>query len=234
MSDLLTSTTWTKPLLGFRLANTRGGDTLQAVAARELGDAASWPDLVALNGLVAPYLTDDPLEVAPGVLLAGDVIRVPSTASDGGSGVADPSDIYGADLDLVGGFLNPDANGDLAGLSGPANLQLALEIVLDTEQGSLPFHPSFGTRLEELVGKGNDESVQGLALGFANSAVRSDPRISTTQSSTATVSGDAVVVFLEAVTVAGRVLPIGGTTAASGAAGAVLQPLPSAVVGSGT
>lgn len=51
------------------------GDTLFAVAARELGDATQWNRIAALNGLTDPYITESiELRLPP----------VDATASNGG------------------------------------------------------------------------------------------------------------------------------------------------------
>ena len=67
-----------KPLSGFRLVPTRRGDTLQDVAVRELGDAARWYDLAAINDLLPPFLTDDPQQAGPRVLLTGQDLKIPA------------------------------------------------------------------------------------------------------------------------------------------------------------
>ncbi len=43
-------TAFEKPMPPFRLAEILPNDTLQAIAARELGDARLWSDLVWING----------------------------------------------------------------------------------------------------------------------------------------------------------------------------------------
>jgi predicted Zn-dependent protease len=44
-----------RPLNGFRLVEIKYGDTLQELAARELGDANKWRDIIAINDLLPPY-----------------------------------------------------------------------------------------------------------------------------------------------------------------------------------
>ena len=211
------SATWTKPLLGYRIAETFTDDTLQIIAARELGDASQWPDLVALNGLVPPYLTNDPFP-APGLLTAGLPIKVPSSSA-APSGVASQDDIYGVDLLLENGFLIDNGAGDLATTAGLPNLEQALLIRIATRPGELAFHPDYGCRVHELIGQGASSTINGLANAFVASAVASDPRIASTDGGTSTVTGDTIAVAIVPTTIGGKQLPINVSTGASTSAG---------------
>lgn len=53
------------------------GETIQMLAARLLGDATRFIELIVLNNLSAPYITPNRHERAPGTLCYGDDIRVP-------------------------------------------------------------------------------------------------------------------------------------------------------------
>ena len=72
------TTIFDNALTGYRFADTRRGDTLQLISYRELGDASLWTQLIAYNKLVYPFITDDPTQVQPGVLLTGSQILVPA------------------------------------------------------------------------------------------------------------------------------------------------------------
>ncbi len=54
---------FSRTLTGWRFVETLANDTMQGIAARELGDASRWVDLVNINGLTPPYLTG---ELEPG------------------------------------------------------------------------------------------------------------------------------------------------------------------------
>lgn len=201
-------------LTGIRKVTVQYGDTLQSIAARELGDATLWPVLAAANALQPPYIVDDLTQLegtaSGAVLLAGMPIKIPAPGRVP-SGVLDATDLYGTDLDLTGGDLSATASGDLALLAGVPNLAQALSHRLDTEPGELLFHRDYGCRIHELKGENNGPALNQLAAGYVARALNSDPRIARTQGITATVQGDAVTVAATAVAIDGKHLPVGGT-----------------------
>ena len=89
------------PLNGFRFAETRFGDTLQAVAMRELGDGKRWFELAAINGLVPPYITDDATLSGGGVLLSGALVLVPAATS--AAITTDPDLVFDRDVQMTNG-----------------------------------------------------------------------------------------------------------------------------------
>ena len=208
-----TSTTGQQTLVGFRTYTVRQGDTLQAIASRELGAAALWTNIAQLNNLLPPYIVDTlaDLQDAPDgrVVLVGQVIRLPSPGRTP-SGVLDATDLFGTDLDLTGGVLTADASGDLALITGAANLKQAIENRLDTHPGDLIWHPLYGCRIYELVGRGNDGATDQIAAGYVERALRSDPRVSSVQNLTASVAGDTTSISGTAVAINGKHLPVGG------------------------
>ncbi|MBI1207462.1 MAG: hypothetical protein GC191_09275 [Azospirillum sp.] len=189
-----------KTITSYRRAETQVGDTLRDVALRELGDAARWADLAALNGLLPPYLTDDPGQASARVLLTGGAVLVPATAPTV-SGVDDPDGVFGKDVGLDRGSLTVTENGDLATLAGIPNLDAALQHRIETRPGELIYHPDYGCRVHELLGGKMAEAVDRLAAAMVDSAVRSDPRISTTKQTTATIAGDALQASTTAITI---------------------------------
>jgi phage baseplate assembly protein W len=207
-----------KRIPGFRLVPTRLGDTLQAIAAREMGDASKWVEIAALNGLAPPYVVDSLLAVqAEGftptgglgrVHLAGTRIRIPSAMPRGG--VSDPEDVYGTDIELPrDGRLAAGPDGDLALVRDVPNLTQALRIRLETRVGELIRHADYGDPIFELLGgKGNSVTDQ-LGAAYAEQTLRKDPRVADVQDATAEIAGDAMTVTAEAVAIAGRALPVG-------------------------
>lgn len=207
-----------RSLRGFRRVETRRGDTLQAVALRELGDASGWPDLAAINGLIPPYIVDNLSDFVPGVLIAGQLLTVPAPAAPA-SGVAGTEDVLGSDMQLAAGLLQADAGGDFAIVSGGANLAQAIQNRLSTRPGELVFHPRYGCKVFDLLGGGAGPVTGQLAATYVDSACRSDPRVATTAGTVATVTGDAIQTQTTAISVDGKRLPIGATTSATRAQG---------------
>ena len=210
-----TSTSFTQSVTGYRSAETRVDDTMQKIAARELGDAARWYDIVALNNLLPPYITNSLASAGPNVIFAGSTILIPSPAP-APSGVADPEAIFGTDCLLQDGQLTANANGDVATISGVPNLVQALENRLETHPGDLTFHPTYGCKVYTLLGQGADQSTLQLAASFVASAIQADPRISSVEGAAVSVTGDTVAVSATAITVDGKKQPVGTTGALSG------------------
>lgn len=204
----------TRRSIGYRLAETRLGDTIQAIAARELGEAARWPELVAYNGLAEPYIVDSLGQIenanseAGLVLLAGGHIKIP--ASRPRNQVSDPRSIFGTDILLDrDGFLTATETGDLATVAGLPNLVQALRVRLYTHLRELTWHQQYGNPLLDLIGKPADPINLQLARAWGERTIRSDPRIDRVERISSDITADAVTVDALAVTVDGRPLPVG-------------------------
>jgi phage baseplate assembly protein W len=202
------STPFDRPLVGYRFVLTQYGDTLLSVAARELGDASQWSTIIALNGMVYPYLTDDPAKAGTGVFLNGGYITVPGSTP--GADTNDPNAVFGTDILLQNG-LPIFVNGDIGTVSGVQNLKQALTNALDTDQGELLFHQTYGTEIRKLLGTMNNHAAVLLAAQYASDTVSADPRISSITSSVGTLVGDAISVTVIAPTVQGTTSKTGIT-----------------------
>jgi len=189
------------PLTGFRFVETRRGDTMQALALRELGDGKRWPELVALNKLAPPYITDDASLVTDGVVLTGTLVLVPASAAAAIS--TDPDLVFERDISLVGGVLQI-VGGDFGQVSGTANLSQALRHRIDTDRGDLVMHPEYGSRVRELLGAANGATAGQLAAAYARASVAADPRVQRIRSAVADVSGDSISVTVVAEPITGR------------------------------
>lgn len=202
------------PLVGYRFVKTQNADTLQTFAARVMGDASNWAVLIGMNNLVPPYLTDDPDAVTTGVVLNGSFLMIPAATA---APSTDANQVFGTDQLLnADGTLAIGANGDFATVSGVANLTQALENALDTDQGELIYHGSYGYLGRRLLGSKNGPTAGMLAARYAKQTVSADPRISSVTDSTATVVGTAIETVVQAQTVAGTTVPINTTVSQSG------------------
>lgn len=197
-----------RPLLGYRLVDTLYGDTLQKIAARELGNADRWPDLANINNLLPPYITDDAAIASDRILLSGSTLIVPaqsklSEASDS----TDPDEIYQLDMGLPDGDLDADENGDFLVYNGRDNLKQALEHRVDVERGELMWHPEYGSLHHALIGTVNGPTASSLAAKYISATLKADPRVQDVVS-TATVSGDQINVLSDVVPIVGRSMKI--------------------------
>ncbi len=137
----------------------------------------------------------------PGEVLKFDTLRlaygatllVPATSASV-SAVADPVDAFGTDLDLAGGELAADANGDFALISGRDNLKQAIGSRIETPLRTLLFHLDYGCGVDRLKGGGNGPTSGVLGAKYVRSALRSDRRIASVLSATATITGAATVI----------------------------------------
>jgi phage baseplate assembly protein W len=194
-----------RPLSGYRLADTLRSDTLQMVAMRELGNAARWVDLANINGLLPPYLTDDPLLASSRVLLTGSKLLVPALepVSQNAAGTT-PDDLYQTDIGLFDGDLEVSAGGDFLILDGRANLRQALKNRVLVERGELIFHPEFGCLVRRLIGVVNGPTASVMAAKYVASTLRADPRVSKVVSTTAEVIGDTINVVADVIPISGQ------------------------------
>jgi phage baseplate assembly protein W len=92
------------------------------------------------------------------------------------------TEILGRDLRLEAGLsgfgLSTDL-GDLDTVAGVDNLVQALLIRFNTPLGDLAAlgHPEFGSRLHDLIGRGNTETTRNLVRLFTLETLRQEPRV---------------------------------------------------------
>lgn len=186
----------------YRLAETHAGDTLQRVAAREMGDANRWYELAWLNDLASPYLTDRPEGATDAVLLTGSLIRVPAPTGIN-TDATERAQVYERDCKMVRRRLVDDGNGDIAVAAGTDNLTQQLSHRIDTPRGQLTRHPEYGCLVWQLQGKVTGPTASLLGAQYVKSAVEADYRVSSVISSTAEVTGDATRITASAEGIAG-------------------------------
>lgn len=186
----------------YRLAETHAGDTLQRVAAREMGDANRWPELVWINNLTSPYLTDTPAEASDTVLLTGSMIRIPAPTGVN-TDATERAQVYERDCKMVKRRLTDDGNGDFAVVSGTDNLTQQLKHRIVTPRGQLVRHAEYGCLVWLLQGKVTGPAANLLGAQYVKAALQADYRVSSVTSSTAEVDGDATRITATAEAIAG-------------------------------
>jgi len=191
----------------YRLVETHHGDDLQTVAYRELGDANRWPELVWINELIHPYLTDDPASVRRGVLLNGGLVKVPSPAGFT-EDKSSTEDVYERDILLSSRALADDGNGDFAVVSGVDNLTQQLSHAVSTPRGDLQRHPEYGCLVWQLFGTVNGPLAGALGAQYVKSTLAADYRVSNVSYSAAAVEGDVIRVTAEAQALFGGTIQI--------------------------
>lgn len=192
----------------FRIVETHHGDDLQAVAHREMGDANRWPELVWINGLSFPYLTDDARRAGPSVLLTGSLIKVPAPAGLR-TASAERGQVYERDIAVKNGMLIFDG-GDLAVVAGAENLRQQLQHRVATPRGQARRHPRYGCMVWRLLGTVNGPLAGMMGAQYVKSAVASDYRIAEVLSSHSEILGDVVRVMTRARAVDGGIVDLLG------------------------
>jgi phage baseplate assembly protein W len=197
-----------RTLRRFRRVDTRVGDTPQKLAARELGDAARWYDIVAINNLLPPWFTDDPNQASNRVILTGGAVMVPDVAGATPQAPApDPDKTFGIDIALTDGVLTADG-GDLQLVSGYRNLAQAIRHRIATRTGELLFHVTYGCGVWALFGKKPTGTTAALAAALTKRAVASDPRVADARGVVAEIIGDTLSVTGTAVAADGSTFAI--------------------------
>lgn len=188
------------------------GETIKDVAYRTLGNDNRWEDLVALNNLIEPYVSNYPDE---GVLGYGDQILIPVNSNDPrlDENAVFPTDskafqatvkdvdlakaLYGTDIKAkfagYGGGGNPLVdicveNGDIQLTSGSDNFVQAMELKANTEKGGLKLHPWYGRMI--LVGLKSELAVITMTAISFRQCILADPRVMDLESLSVSVSGD--------------------------------------------
>lgn len=174
----------------YRRIRVERGETPESVSAKHMGAWTRWPELVALNGLVAPYFTDDG---APGTVQYGGQLLVP--VDQPGINAVDLKRIEemkrrfdklsSTDVLLGLDILADTDSGDLRVMPGSPDCEVVagaqafaqgIRMRLEMTAGSWLPRPNLGLGIEP----GQKASPLALALWEAVTeiALRSDPRIS--------------------------------------------------------
>jgi len=186
------------------------GDSLQAIAARSLGDASRWPEIVKANGLEFPFVDFSGPGGAPGAAYAGrrvlgatDTVKVPLPGLPGVVAVAD--DPVGSDLPD-----DPAAAGALVG--GTENLVAAILRRFQTPLGRIPWHPLYGSALPSMVGSAQTLGDVAAIRAEAIQNLKADPRVLGVQAVTVKVEPGLVQVSAEVLTPLGPLAVAGAVS----------------------
>lgn len=174
--------------------------TLQDIATYQLHDITKWKELAKINNLHYPYLVDSVEEklVDPDHLLMwGDRIKLPIVNSVDRMSISTVNEatkekIYDMSMgmDIALAYSTEDAlrdhiaylvadnnHGDLQTTKGVSNLKQSLSLRLLTAYGTLPYHPTYGSKLNTFIGS----SISGeTAQDIKNEIIRTcktDPRV---------------------------------------------------------
>lgn len=187
-------------------AKVQVNETIHNAARRLLGDAVKWKDLVILNGLKAPYISEDGDGIS--VLRPGDSILFPAVVSSATSSIRGDIDVaegtdpfvrsLGRDLKVkkvaeggnTGLFDLDTSAGDLATTEGVPNMEQATLMKFSIERGDLPEHPSYGISLP-IGTKGLIRSMLGYQID-ARSCLLADSRVEEVNKLNFRVEGDTV------------------------------------------
>lgn len=140
------------------------GLTLERLAQQELGDSTRWGEIVEVNNLKAPYVSEDPNESRDGVLKPGSNILIPVPLLNGFSQVpvgkvnkltknmSELERSLGTDLKINSDFdLVLSSSGDFELIAGADNMAQGTILKLSYEPGEVMSHPEIGSGL--IVGK---------------------------------------------------------------------------------
>jgi len=200
-------TVFSREMPPVRLAATEYGDDMPRIAARELGDANRWPELVWVNNLSWPFITDDPARVADGVLQSGDFIKIPAPVGVF-EGSADTGRVFERDCLMTDRQLRASESGDFEVVSGSANLCQQLQHRVVTPRGQAMRHPDYGSLFYRLIGKINGPAASLLAAEYAKATILSDYRVRSVDAVAATVENDKIKVTARAQAAAGGVVDV--------------------------
>lgn len=167
------------------------GDTLQMIAQKVLGDASRGMEIAVLNDLQYPFIGSMGDAPSEGVKLPGETILIPVEVEYNLSVEDIDEELYnralGVDLFLStdkfnlsfgsGGELSTNISGDLQTVSGVNTLHQDLIHRLTTEVGTLPYHPTYGSKFLSIIGNRKDSTWKQKAVLEVSRTFKSDSRV---------------------------------------------------------
>lgn len=160
--------------------------TLETIAVQYLQDPNRWIDIVNLNGLKAPYISENPIFSGNGyVKKVGDTLLIPGTGAPSNQktisqnlynqNASELEKSMGVDLRLSDTFdLVMDTSNDFLLSAGGSNLKQGLRIKLTLQKGDLMYHPQIGVGI--IVGEKTPASPNTI-LGEIEDVILSDVRV---------------------------------------------------------
>lgn len=164
------------------------GQTIVDLAAKYLGDALKWPDIVQANNLKPPFIVDDIDSTLKNVMKPGDsiLIPLPTTSSVPQNDVLERRPInanlnalernLGIDLMLNNANDLAVANNDFKLIAGVKNALQALGLKFRVTPGELRYHPGYGFPLE--IGVKTTDLTATDVFDATTSTILSDDRFS--------------------------------------------------------
>jgi phage baseplate assembly protein W len=182
------------------LTTLRVNESLIDVAARALNNFELWPEIATLNGLEPPYVG---ATSSQGIAGWGSQLILPAPGTNISSIGTLPS--YNANylgIDIYIGPINgsmPPWAGDFQTIGGVSNLRISLGRRIQTTQGTLIYHPQFGSRIPPEVGKIQSNVTAGHINAYGESALQSDPRVASVTSAQTQILPNGLVQFISTV-----------------------------------
>lgn len=148
------------------------GDTLERLAQRELGNSSRWGEIVEVNNLKPPYISEDFSNKSDNIIKPGDTILIPIPLQNGFSQVIDISESdltknlsefersLGTDLKLTSDMdLALTRSGDIELVAGTNNMAQAVILKLGYEPGEVIKYPQLGVGIRPGVKFPNIEDI---------------------------------------------------------------------------
>ena len=193
------------------------GDTLPSIAASQLGDASMWYEIALMNGLAAPYISENGY---PKTAKVGDEIMIPANTTSA-TPMATPNNkptpkaLFGTDMKLretdgsrpgrpmVDLMIDPSSGTDVATIGGVENLVQACQMRLWVERETLLLDKSYG--LPAVTGYPSSQATIQAIRHAGEGGLQGDSRIQSVQSMTVLAENDMI-------NVEATVLPVGLST----------------------
>lgn len=136
-------------------------------------------------------------ETSQAHIIPGMELKIPVTSGDQSSLVQTASEVYGRDIATNSAGVLLVENGDLALISGLANLKQAIEHRVLSDYESLIVHPRYGCGLLAILGTKNTPAVRSLAKAALVDALNREPRLDRITKLRGFAVGDAIKFTLE-------------------------------------